>query len=322
VLGAKNVSKVAEAREKLAKLSADAPRPERDKAQKALRLAAVLDGAAMTLPDGGVAQVDNLRHNGKFMLHDFYGNPMPAQDGKIVVPLNGLGYMLRTDGSAGSFAQLLDSLKAARVDGLTPLDIRAQDLLARVEQQPALKLELTNVLNRAVSGELSVTLGDLQLEAPPKPLAFNPNETKTVSLKVTGGKSAANNTYALKLTFDAGADGKVVHEENLHVNVIAKKTIAVDGDLKDWEGVLPQPVSATDTGGANLTEKAWLPFMQFDEKTTSGVATGYLACDDAGLYFAAKIADDSPYDGTVRFAKRDDDQYFYPAKAKIGRAHV
>lgn len=315
VLGVKNVPKVAAAKARLAALAADAPRAEREKLQKELRLAAVLEGAALTLPDGG----------GKFMLLDFYGNPVPAQDGKIAVPLNGLGYLLRTDGSPGSFAELLEALKAARVDGLTPLDVRAHDLLARIEQQPPLRLTLTNVLNRPVSGELTVSLGGLRLEAPPKPFALEPHETRMIALKITGGNPAADNTYPLKLAFDAGADGRVTHEENLHVNVIAKKTIIVDGELRDWEGVLPQPV-AGGNAGANLTEKAWLPFLQFDEKTTSGVATGYLAYDDSGFYFAAKIADDSPYDGTVRFATRDEDQYYYPAKVflpeKDGKGNI
>ena len=41
---------------------------------------------------------------GKFVLYDFYANPLPPESGKIVVPLNNLGYFLRTDGSRGSFA--------------------------------------------------------------------------------------------------------------------------------------------------------------------------------------------------------------------------
>ena len=57
----------------------------------ALKTAEVLADAAMTLSDGG----------GKFVLYDFYGNPLPAKGGKIVVPLDGLGYFLRTDGSHG-----------------------------------------------------------------------------------------------------------------------------------------------------------------------------------------------------------------------------
>ena len=101
----------------------------------------------------------------------------------------------------------------------------------------------------------------------------------------------------------------------MHVNVISRRTIAVDGKLDDWSDVLPQAISSLDSEGANLTEKAWLPFEKFDETTGKGFATGYMAYDENYFYFAVKIADDTPYDGNVRFAARDDDQYFYPEKS-------
>ena len=47
----------------------------------------------------------------------------------------------------------------------------------------------------------------------------------------------------------------------------------------------------------------------------AGRAVGYLAYDDNYFYFAAKIADDTPHEGEVRYATRNDDQYFYPEKA-------
>ena len=62
------------------------------------------DGAA---DDGG----------GKFVLYDFYANPLPSKDGKITVPLNSLGYFLRSDGSPGSFARLIEAVAAARIIG-------------------------------------------------------------------------------------------------------------------------------------------------------------------------------------------------------------
>ena len=51
--------------------------------------------ARMELDDGG----------GRFVLYDFYANPLPSHGGKIIVPLNSLGYFLRSDGSPGSFAR-------------------------------------------------------------------------------------------------------------------------------------------------------------------------------------------------------------------------
>jgi len=55
----------------------------------------VLADASLTLATAG----------NHFALYDFYGNPVPAQHGKIVVPLDGRGFFLRGDGKAGSFAR-------------------------------------------------------------------------------------------------------------------------------------------------------------------------------------------------------------------------
>ena len=122
-----------------------------------------------------------------------------------------------------------------------------------------------------------------------------------------------SNIYPLAVSFDAGADGAVSHAEKLHVNLIAKRTITVDGNLDDWKGVLPQSVFATSNQGPSLEEAAWLPFNKFSTTQKPGFATGYLAYDDKNFYFAAKIADNTPSPGTIRYEKRNDDDYFYPA---------
>ena len=133
-----------------------------------------------------------------------------------------------------------------------------------------------------------------------------------MAFQVIRGKSSADNTYALTTIFDAGADGHCGHEEAMHVNVIARRTIAVDGSLDDWKDVVPQPIRSQPGSGKNLTEKAWLPFKKFDDDAGQGFASGYLAYDDQNFYFAARIADATPYNGNIRFSKRDDDSYFYP----------
>jgi hypothetical protein len=302
VLGTKNGGQVAAVKAKLAALPADAPVAERKALQMALTQAGVLAGAAMTFPNPG----------GKYTLYDFYGNPVASKGGQLVVPLDGLGYFLRTDGTTGSFAELLTAVAGARVDGLTPLEIVAHDLTGRIEARPALRLTLTNVLNRPVTGVLSAKLGALTLEPAAQAVAFAPFETKDVTLAVTGGNAAPDNSYPLAVRFDAGADGVVAREEILHVNLIAKRTITVDGKLDDWKDALPQPVAGKDTPNPNLTEKAWFPFEKLETPAGKGFGIGYLAYDERNFYFAAKIADNTPYDGTVRYATRDDDQYFYP----------
>jgi hypothetical protein len=302
-------------RKQLAALPAGAPEKERQKLEEPLRTPETLGGAALTLR----ARAD------AFSLYDFYGNPVARKGREIVVPLDGRGFFLRGDGKPGSFASLLEAVRTARVEGLEPLATVCRDLTAPVEQKPVLRLELTGVLNRPVTGTLRVTLGSLTLEPAAQDLTVGAHETKMVELKVTGGQPTANNTYPLTLTFDAGQDGRAVHEEDLHVNWIAKRTVAVDGRLDDWKGALPQPIVVEGVQKATLMESAWLPFMKFDEGVTKGLASAYLAYDQDFFYFAARVADDTPEDGMVRFETRNDDDYFYPATSyvvRIEKPHV
>ncbi|HYG34111.1 MAG TPA: hypothetical protein VEC99_04975, partial [Clostridia bacterium] len=71
--------------------------------------------AQMTLSDG----------DGRFVLHDFYGNPLPAKAGKITVPLNALGYFLRANGRPGSFKKMLAAIADAKITGVEPVEIIA-----------------------------------------------------------------------------------------------------------------------------------------------------------------------------------------------------
>lgn len=253
-------------------------------------------------------QVSDL--GGAVKMFDFYGNPLPAKNGIYTVPLNGLGYFLRPSGAPGSFAKLVEAVRKGRIEGIEPIEIKAHDMTSPVGEHAALRIVLTNVLNRPVHGTLKASLGDLHIEQP-SPIALGPNETKEISLAVSG-KETPSNIYALHADFEAGADGRASHTEDMHANVIAHRTIKIDGDLSDWKGVAPQVLPGAGIG-ANLTEKAYLPFIQSSGSTSStGASTVWLAYDEKNFYFAAKIADDTPDDGMVRFEKRDDDSYFYP----------
>ena len=289
---------------KLASMPTDAPAEERATLVKQIRELTLVHDATMT--------VDN--PDGKFKLYDFYGNPVDTKGGPIVVPLDGRGFFLRSDGTPGSFDALTKAVTDSKTEGFECAELIAHDLLAPIESHPSLKITITNVLNRPISGTLAVTLGSLQLEAPGY-LSFAAGETRDVDLKVTGGSSVESNVYPVSMKFDAGADGFSRIKSDLHVNVIARRTINVDGNLDDWKGVLPQTILSDTAGGATMQEKAWFPFMKYDSSVKKGQATGYLAYDDNFFYFAAKVADSTPDGGTLRFENRDDDQFFYPEKS-------
>ena len=250
-----------------------------------------------------------------YALHDFYGNPVVPVDGRIVIPLDHRGFYLRTDRSKGSFDKLLKAVASGRIDGHEPVEIVAHDLLAPIDQKPSLRLKITNVLNRPITGQLGVTLGTLKLELPAE-VAIGGNESKWVEVKITGGDASPANAYPLSVTFDAGADGAKTCNEEIRVNVIARRTISVDGKLDEWNGVLPQTVVGTGESNPTLQEFAWQPFKEFDKGVAGGVATAYLAYDEQHFYFAAKVADSTPDAGMRR---RDDpsydDAFFYPEVA-------
>jgi hypothetical protein len=300
-------------RAKLAALAADAPAEDRTKLEKALATPETLSGATMTLSDGsGFLRAPRL------FLYDFYGNPVPSKGGKIVVPLDHRGFFLRADGKPGSFDALRQAIETADIRGYEPLETVCLDMLAPVTEGAVLRLRLTNILNRPVSGTLKLTLGRLRLDAPEK-LSFRPHEIQMVSVKIVGGDPAPDNSYPLGLVFDAGRDGAAVHEEVMHCNVIAHRTITVDGKLDDWKDVLPQPLSASGRFLPSMTEAAWWPFKPFDTSAKSGYSVGYLAYDKDYFYLAVKAADRTRDPGTVRFETRNDDEWFYPEVCYKGK---
>ncbi len=270
-----------------------------DKNRTLFRSVALAKEARMELPSEA----------GKFILYDFYANPLPPQPGKIVVPLNHLGYFLRTDGSRGSFAALLKEIGKARVVGVDPVEIIASDLTAPIGSRPKLKLRISDVLDRPVEGKLTVKVEGLVVEPEEQTLSLHGRESREVFIRVIGGQPAPENNYRLLANFDAGPDGRVSHAELMHVNSIAKRTVTIDGNLDDWQGVLPQ--MSAQRVGASETEKAYLPFKDWNGQSGGGAVTAWLAYDENFFYFAAKVP---AMDGLPRFETLNDDDYFYPDK--------
>jgi hypothetical protein len=242
---------------------------------------------------------------------DSNGNALPASGGILTIPLNGSGYFLRGDGRIGSFAALLSAMQSAKIYGIEPVEIIAHDLTSPLQDGSSLRLTLTNVLNRPTHAKVSARFTNLPFSLVSQQVHLAANERRDVVFPLPPASPSPQNIYSLDVFVDAGAEGKAMHHEELHVNRIAYRSITVDGDLKDWTGVLPQILPGTGIG-ANLTEEAWLPYKDFALGKGSNLATAYLAYDDRFFYFAAKIADATPDAGMVRFAKRDDDSYFYP----------
>ena len=283
----------------MAKWPANAP--ERAKLEERLLNPQPYSGCSMKLKADGQ----------RFTLLDFYGNPIPAVEGVFTIPLSVRGYYLRGNGQPGSMAALLKAVQEARIDGYEPIEKRCYDFTAPIASKPTMRLELRNILNRPVSGALSVAIPGLQLDYP-KQVDFAAHEMKVIEVKVTGGEANPANLYPMELRFDAGQGLVAEHREDMRVNWISRRTITVDGKLDDWKDAIPQPMQVAEAAKATITEKAWKPWETFDEGIKKGFSLGYVAWDEQNFYFSAKIADTSPHPGTLRFATRNVDEFFYP----------
>jgi hypothetical protein len=242
---------------------------------------------------------------------DSNGNAISALGSTLTIPLNGSGYLLRSDGRTGSFAALLLAARSAEIHGIDSVEIVAHDLTSPLQTGSALRLTLTNVLNHPVDARVSAHFTNLTVTLASQNVHLAANKTRDVIFPLPTVSPLAKNAYSLDASADTEAQGTATLHEELHVNQIAYRTISVDGDLKDWTDVLPQILPGTGIG-ANLTEEAWLPYRDFTQGAGSSLATAWLAYDDHFFYFAAKVADTTQDAGMVRFAKRDDDSYFYP----------
>ena len=265
---------------------------------------------------------------GKFRLFDYNGNRIPAVGGKLIVPVDDRGFYLATDGSLGSFDALSEAVTKARLEGLMPVQNVAHDPTAAIGAGAVLRLTVRNMLERPVSGPLTVTAGALTVAAPGT-ITLGAREEKTIEVPLSGTADPSN-SYALAVNFDAGKDGKALHSEVLRCNVIAKRTIKIDGKLDEWQGILPQTISSDGTVDRTTAEAAWWPDRPFSTTSEKGLATAWMAYDDANFYYAARIVDSTPTQGGIRFADRDDDATFFPetviplkyAKDKDGKDQI
>lgn len=299
VRGLKELQDRQQIRERLRALPVDAPLTDREAIASDLRKPVPLSGGTMTL------KADPL----SYALFDFYGNPVPSNNGQIVVPLDNRGFFLRSTGKAGGFSKLVAAVKTAKIRGFEPIEVVAHDFTSHVKPGSTLLVDVNNMLNQDVSGSVKIKLADLGVDYPLS-VHLNPFESKTLQVRVVSGTANPQNAYPLSVDVETGV-GASHHDELMHANVIEHRKIQVDGSLDDWKDATPQTAIAQ---GANisLATAAWWPMSKFEQSNANGFATGYLAYDENYLYFAAKVADSTPEDGTLRFEKRDDDSFFYP----------
>jgi hypothetical protein len=239
---------------------------------------------------------------------DPVGNVLPAGDGVLDIPVDERGFYLRADPQQpGSFAALVAALEHGSLSGMEPVHILSREStgIGRPFQ-----VRLTNILTRPLEGRLEASIAGQALPAIADiHLDAQGQAWFDLTLPAT---LRGDNAYAVDLHFISDSDGDADHHEVLHCNQIARRSVVIDGNLDDWKGCLPQVIGGDQRVGRSVEEAMWTPFAVPSEDAQTGQTTLWLAADDTGFAFAAKIVDRTEFPGTLRFATRDQDADFYP----------
>ncbi len=245
-----------------------------------------------------------------FALFDCYGNKVESVNGRYTVPLTTKGIYLRST-AGGGFEAILKSIKESSVSGVERAEMKAKDFLMPVAKGAKMILQINNITNAPLNAGLAGKLGDFKIKYSEN-ISLKPFESKDIEIEIVDGKPNPVNQYPLEFTLTAGNEiiGKV--SDIMRSNVIARKTIKVDGKLEDWQDVVPQVLSTTGEVEKTMMEQAWLPFEKQAEGSKARTAFVYTAYDDNHFYIAVKAADPTEHPGTLRFETRNDDEFFYP----------
>ncbi|MGI6346076.1 MAG: hypothetical protein ACOX2U_02930 [Limisphaerales bacterium] len=224
----------------------------------------------------------------EFRVYDFYGNRLESVAARITLPLNGSGYILRSDGRRGSFRRLLKAVEAAEIRNVDPVQIVVYDFAAPVLQpKTTLKIRISNVLNRTVEGRVQALVPGIVFEKEDFALKLRAGQSRELELRIVPHLSQERdgNNYPLIIAWNS-PEASIQHAETIHVQWLARHTPQIDGRADDWKELLPlstfTPLAEPDP------TQPYEPFRDWPLATERETVSGWIAWDDDYFYFAAR----------------------------------
>ncbi len=267
----------------------------------------LLNDQAVTMYDqiraDGTLELDSLK--GKLKATDAFGNLYPLKKGKYLLPCSYTSVYLDAPGLDP--AKVIDAVSKAKMTGVKPVEIFADDFTAPINKAKTVDVTLHNVLNRAVSGTLTFTPpASIKLTTAMLAVTLAAGEEKRFSLPIAGATVNPANAYEFTYAFKGDA-GSATLKEVLHVNTLTKGTPTIDGDLSDWNDAVPVITFGQDLK-RDLAERAWRPWEQ-EKDVTKGLTEVRLKWDATNLYIAVRDRN-KDWSTKPRLSTRKDDDYF------------
>lgn len=258
---------------------------------------------------GGTLTIDN--HDGLLQFFDLAGNPVYLNQATITLPMTVVPTYLKCSQGPGAAVQRLAS---ARIQGKPPVEIIPHDLASAVDAPAArLVVDVHNCLNSPISGKLSVTApSGIAFKANDQAVQLSAGETKSMLFEIASAKPDQANAYPLAYRFSSEA-GNAEYRQTMNVTAVLKRTINVDGNLQDWQGV-PGVLVASRQQALDIGELARRPWTDMKEqKPEASFGEVKMAWDDQNIYLAARVHHAAAQKDKLRLERRIDDSYFHSA---------
>jgi len=232
---------------------------------------------------------------------DMSGREIKPAGNNLVLPFTEAPVYITTEKL--SVIELRKLVGEGVIDGVTPVNLYAHPLLKPADQPQDLLVRVENQMNLPVQARLTLKIDGV--EKPVETDAAIP-AAKLVDVPVPwpGVKASPENQYGITIIVDSQtAEEKprklqaVTHTQIVQAGTFAKRTIAVDGSLDDWEGAVPIVLdSRMLASGFDPTQYLLNPHLDAPTGTPDDkrvVARIYTAYDDGNVYIAAAVNEDS-----------------------------
>ncbi len=238
-------------------------------------------GGTLIIDDAGLAACDMV------------GRPIPSADGKLVLPFGTNPVYITSD--MLSVVQLRQRIAAGRIAHVTPLNMYALSLTQPADRPQQLSVRVENQMNVDVSGTLDLKIPGIAAVSSAR-FAIPAGKLGEVAVAWPGVPADDGNRYGIALgarldpSPALGELEPVIVSQSLSTARFARRTIAIDGTLEDWKGVVPVTMLDSGKSKIDLTEYYLNPNKKPPAGTTGvqkvpGVKI-YTAYDDQYVYIA------------------------------------
>lgn len=243
------------------------------------------------LDTGGTLSIENSARD--LRAYDMTGREIRSGARSLVVPLAAAPVYIV--GERPSVIELRARLASAVMENITPLNLYVMPLAGPADEVRTVTVRVENQLNRPVSGTLNLKVAGAAA-ASSAPLSIQAGRLADVAVPWPATAVSPLNQYDVTVTAALDAGDKlrpVSHRQLIQTARIAKRSIAVDGKLDDWKGVVPVVVdSRLLNKDVDLTMYLLNPGMDrptgADDETRI-VARVFTAYDDRNVYVAAEV---------------------------------